>query len=139
MTDWWRGEAPNGQQGIFPSNYVRKLEVPTEKAMYGPPAQYGYQQYPGQYQQQQPNYGQPVPYQQPEQVPVQEEEKKTSKLGQFGKNYGKTFVNATAWYFCNFVKLTNIKGWRDGFRSGCHQFNHLNRIYTYLELSSTIY
>ena len=102
MIDWWRGEGPNGQQGIFPSNYVRRIEAPTEKGVFGPPAQYGYQQYPGQYQQQppqqQPNYSQPLPYQQAEPVPVQEE-KKTSKLGQFGKNYGKTFVNATAWYF----------------------------------------
>lgn len=72
-----------------------------EKRGFGPPAQYGYQQYPVQ----QPNYDQPVPYQQPEPAPV--EEKKSSKLAQFGKNYGKTFVNATAWYL-QVVKPTNI-------------------------------
>jgi hypothetical protein len=105
--DWWRGEGPLGR-GIFPSNYVRKIEGHTnEKGAYGaPPVQYGggggY--YPGQpyvqQQQQQPMYGQPVQYQpQPvvqQQEPVKEE-KKQSKLGEFGKNYGKTFVNATAW------------------------------------------
>jgi LAS seventeen-binding protein 1/2 len=93
--DWWRGEAQSGQKGIFPSNYVRKLE-PNEKSL-APPAPAPYQ-YPGQYQ--------PAPYQPPmaqqqQPMPVQEapaqEGQKSSKLGQFGKNYGKTFVNATAW------------------------------------------
>jgi len=102
VLDWWRGEGPSGQ-GIFPSNYVRKIEGgATEKRGYTP--QYGYpgQQYPDQ-QYSQPMYGQPVQqYQSPQpvpqqEVPVQQEEKKQSKLGQFGKNYGKTFVNATAW------------------------------------------
>ena len=100
--DWWRGEV-NGRQGIFPSNYVRKIEVPNqekEKGAYPPPTQYG--GYPGtqhQYQpppQQQPMYGAPAPYQAP--PPQQQpEQKKPSRLGEFGKNYGKTFVNATAW------------------------------------------
>ena len=97
FVDWWRGEV-NGRQGIFPSNYVRKIEAPNqdkEKALYPPPTQYG--GYPGvQQQYQQPTYGAPAPYQAPppEQQP---EQKKPSRLGEFGKNYGKTFVNATAW------------------------------------------
>lgn len=94
MTDWWRGEGPNGQQGIFPSNYVRKIEAPKEKRAYPPPAPYESQKYPEQHQFQPPMYGQPQ-YQEPQ--PAQQEEKKSGKLGQFGKNYGKTFVNATAW------------------------------------------
>jgi hypothetical protein len=105
MIDWWRGEGPNGQQGIFPSNYVRKIEGTNEKGapQYGAPVPY--QQYGGGYPGQQ--YQQPV-YQQPQYVapqpqpaPAQQEEQKHQgggKLAQFGKNYGKTFVNATAWY-----------------------------------------
>jgi hypothetical protein len=99
--DWWRGELPTGQQGIFPSNYVRKIEAndrgyPSEKT----PVPYQYaspQQYAPTYVQPQPQYQQPAP-QQVEQPPPQQQEHKSSKLGQFGKNYGKTFVNATAWY-----------------------------------------
>jgi hypothetical protein len=56
--------------------------------------------YPGGYQQPQyaPQYVQPQqPAPQPAPQPVQEE-KQQGKLAAFGKNYGKTFVNATAWY-----------------------------------------
>jgi hypothetical protein len=101
MTDWWRGRGPAGQEGIFPSSYVRKVDVTNEKAMvpapFGAPPPYDYQQQAPQYPQQQ--YAQP-PYGQqqydPQPMPIQEE-KRPSKLAQFGKNYGKTFVNATAW------------------------------------------
>lgn len=70
-------------------------------AAYGPPAQYG--GYPGQQYNQQPMYSQPVqqyqpPFQQQQQpMPVQQQENKQSRFSEFGKNYGKTFVNATAW------------------------------------------
>jgi hypothetical protein len=105
--DWWRGEGPNGQQGIFPSNYVRKIEAPEKGFSEKGAAQYQ-GGYPGQhapvYAQPIPQYQQPV-YQQPPQQqyqqqappPQQQEEHHESKLAQFGKNYGKTFVNATAW------------------------------------------
>jgi hypothetical protein len=104
--DWWRGESPTGQQGIFPSNYVKKIEAPAmnEKGSYVAPvpSQYGY---PGgqqqQYQQPPQQYNQNPPYAQGQyQPPAQqqpEEQKQPSKLAQFGKNYGRTFVNATAW------------------------------------------
>lgn len=101
--DWWRGEA-NGRQGIFPSNYVKKVEGQSqEKGVYPPPAQYGYPGAQAQYQQtpQQPMYGAPAPYQAPppqqQQMEQPPPEKKPSRLGEFGKNYGRTFVNATAW------------------------------------------
>lgn len=99
--DWWRGEGPTGQQGIFPSNYVRKIESHAEnehekRVAYPPPqAPYGYQQYPPQ---QYPGYGQPQYQPQPQPQPQEvAPENKSSRLGEFGKNYGKTFVNATAW------------------------------------------
>ena len=106
MVDWWRGESQNGHQGIFPSNYVRKIEGSNDKGapQYGAPVpyqQYGGGGYPGQPQYQQPVYQQSQ-YQaaQPQPAPVQQEEHKQGggKLASFGKNYGKTFVNATAWY-----------------------------------------
>jgi len=97
--DWWRGESSSGQQGIFPSNYVRRIEV-SDKGYPGDKAAVPYQ-YPGQYApvyaQPQPQYQQPQQYQQPPPPQQQEEQKQPSKLSQFGKNYGKTFVNATAW------------------------------------------
>jgi hypothetical protein len=108
--DWWKGEGSGGHQGIFPSNYVRKIEGNSEKgvwqgdkAPYAPHPQYGYQQYPGQQQYPPPNYGQAAPYQAQPQEPApvvvqqQQQPQKHSKLADFGKNYGKTFVNATAW------------------------------------------
>jgi hypothetical protein len=106
--DWWRGEGQNGQKGIFPSNYVRKIEV-GEKGYPGEKGAVPYQGggYPGQMQQA-PVYAQPVAqyqqppppqqYQQPPPQQQQPQEHQPSKLSQFGKNYGKTFVNATAWY-----------------------------------------
>jgi len=79
----------------------------SEKGAYvrpGPP-QYGYgQQYgqpPPSSQQYNPNppfaQGQYQAPQQQEQQP-QQEESKGGRLANFGKNYGRTFVNATAWY-----------------------------------------
>jgi len=111
--DWWKGEDQAGQQGIFPSNYVRKLDQQNEKSadrghgapIYSQPqpqypaAGYPGAGYPGGYQQPQyaPQYVQPQqPAPQPTPQPVQEE-KHQGKLAAFGKNYGKTFVNATAW------------------------------------------
>ena len=92
--DWWRGENSTGQQGIFPSNYVRKLEESNRG--YSDEKVAAPSQYP---QHHAPPYVQPqMPQQQQQQQQQQPEEKKTSKLGQFGKNYGRTFVNATAWY-----------------------------------------
>jgi hypothetical protein len=101
--DWWRGEGPAGQKGIFPSNYVRKIENSpiVDKAAYGPPQYQPYpqnypppaQQYPG------PSYApQYQPMLPPPEQQMPQEQPKESKLGRFGKNYGKTFVNATAWY-----------------------------------------
>lgn len=90
--------------------------------MYPPPAQYGYPGAQAQYQQQpqQPMYGAPAPYQAPppqqQQMEQPPPEKKPSRLGEFGKNYGRTFVNATAWLASPVVPgLTNFIGaveWR---------------------------
>jgi hypothetical protein len=103
MVDWWRGEGQNGHQGIFPSNYVCKIEGSNDKGAqkYGALVlyqQYGGGGYPGQlYYQQQTQYQ----ASQSQPAPVQQEEQKQyggGKLASFGKGYGKTFVNTTAWY-----------------------------------------
>jgi hypothetical protein len=124
-TDWWRGEGANGQQGIFPSNYVRKLEdIPQEKekGYYpGPQQHQPYsapppQQYPGAMYQ--PTQYAPAPYQQaaPQQQPPPEQ--KESRFGRWGKNYGRTFVNATAWYTSLQLKLLMQGRW-NGIRCRC--------------------
>jgi len=95
---------------------VRKIEAPVhekggfgqEKGGYGPPGYQAYppppQQYPGAMYQPAPY--QPGPYQQPPPQQPPPQEHKESRFGKFGKEYGKTFVNATAWYFVISVRLT---------------------------------
>ncbi|OLL24241.1 [PSI+] inducibility protein 3, partial [Neolecta irregularis DAH-3] len=63
-SDWWKGSC-NGREGIFPANYVLKLDSQKEK--FGTPAPYG-----------NPVYPQPAP------VPQEEE----NKLGKYGKRCG---------------------------------------------------
>jgi len=84
----------------------------SEKGAYVHPTapQYGYgQQYgepppPSQQYNSNPPFAQGQ-YQAPQQQDQQpqQEESKGSRLANFGKNYGRTFVNATAWYVPSFL------------------------------------
>ncbi|KAI0029104.1 SH3 domain-containing protein [Vararia minispora EC-137] len=73
--DWWTGRA-NGREGLFPSNYVEKIDsapapqYSSQNAYSPPPPVQGYQ-----VQQQ------PPPQQQ---VVVQEQEQKPSRMGKYG-------------------------------------------------------
>lgn len=106
-TDWWRGEL-RGKEGVFPSNYVKKIsdtgkpleKVPYEQAQQYPaltPGQYNPQQYqpiqyapiPANYQTNQAQSGAPPPAQQLTVV----QDKKNGKLHSIGSKLG----NAAIW------------------------------------------
>jgi hypothetical protein len=66
--DWWTGRH-NGKQGLFPSNYVEKLETSSSPSHYNErPSQernFSSPAYAPQYQQHQPPVGPPMVYQSP--------------------------------------------------------------------------
>jgi hypothetical protein len=103
--EWWLGKnVRTGEEGIFPSNYVRREAHPSALAQpqHQQPAgneYYGSDQkyYPGQQQQQpyQPQahdpYAGPVP---PIQIAEQPTEGKPGKGAEMGKKFGKKLGNA---------------------------------------------
>lgn len=113
--DWWRGKDANSQQeGVFPANYVRLIETPSQHSRdnpatnnnyYPPPQQQQYSgnnnYYPPQQQQQFPppstNYYTPPPQQvQVQQQPVQAvaQPQSHSAVSDGAKKFGSKLGNA---------------------------------------------
>jgi hypothetical protein len=93
--DWWEGRnTRTGDEGIFPQNYVR-IENPPSQGFYGEKGTQQPQYVAQPYQQPAPNpYNSPVPPVAVANEPQTQEDGKGSKGAEMGKKFGKKLGNA---------------------------------------------
>ncbi|KFY87016.1 hypothetical protein V500_07243 [Pseudogymnoascus sp. VKM F-4518 (FW-2643)] len=97
--EWWLGKnIRTGEEGVFPSNYIRRENFPSSLAQAQPPAQNAYYGDQKQAQQYQPGpsnpYSNPVPPMAIAEQPQQAEEGKPNKGAEMGKKFGSKLGNA---------------------------------------------
>jgi hypothetical protein len=95
--EWWMGKnIRTGEEGVFPSNYIRRENFPSSLAQAQPQqnAYYGDQKQAQQYQPGPSNpYNSAVPPVAIAEQP-QQEEGKQNKVGEMGKKFGSKLGNA---------------------------------------------